>query len=203
MSDTLNESKLTLILLPGMDGTGELFERFLSVLPAWIQPKVVRYPPRQPLSYSDLLALVQRTLPVSEPFVVLAESFSTPIAIRLAAEGPPNLMALIICAGFIESPIRGIVRLGVSLLAPILFRIPPPGFAIRTLLVGRNASVELVRSARMTISSVSPTFYSEGFGKCCDVTRGSGWLMLQHRFCTSWQIKTISWVVRLSTRLRG
>jgi pimeloyl-ACP methyl ester carboxylesterase len=156
MSGTLNESKLTLILLPGMDGTGELFERFLSVLPEWIQPKVVRYPPCQPLPYTDLLASVRSTLPANEPFVVLAESFSTPIAIRLAAEGPPNLKALIICAGFIESPIRGVVRLAVSLLAPILFRIPPPGFAIRTLLVGRNASADLVRSTRTTISSVSP-----------------------------------------------
>jgi len=111
MSGTLNKSKLTLILLPGMDGTGELFERFLNVLPAWIHPKVVRYPSCQALSYTDLLALVRSTLPASEPFVVLAESFSTPIAIRLAAEGPPNLKALIICAGFIESPVRGVVRL--------------------------------------------------------------------------------------------
>jgi len=156
MSGTLSESKLALILLSGMDGTGELFERFLSILPAWIQPKVVRYPPHQPLSYTDLLASVRRTLPPSEPCVVLAESFSTPIAIRLAAERPPNLKALIICAGFIESPIRGVVRLCVSLLAPILFRFAPPGFVIRTLLVGRHAPVELVRSTRMTISSVSP-----------------------------------------------
>jgi len=35
--------------------------------------------------------------------VILAESFSAPIAIRLAAEAPPNLKALVICAGFIES----------------------------------------------------------------------------------------------------
>jgi pimeloyl-ACP methyl ester carboxylesterase len=48
-----------------------------------------------------------------------------------------------------------VARLCVSCLAPILFRIPPPAFAIRALLVG-NASVELVRSTRTTISSVSP-----------------------------------------------
>src|SRR5215469_15648461 len=160
MSDSVcgteDGSKLRLVLLPGMDGTGELFASFLNVLPAWIQPEVIRYPPRERLSYTDLLPSVRNTLPKSEPFVLLAGSFSTPIAIRLAAEAPSNLKALVICAGFIESPIGGLTSVWVSLLAPVLFQFPPPTLAIRTLLVGKDASVELVRSTRAAISSVSP-----------------------------------------------
>jgi pimeloyl-ACP methyl ester carboxylesterase len=151
---TADGSKLKLVLLPGMDGTGELFASFLNVLPEWTQPEVVRYSPLEHLSYADLLSSVRSALPKSEPFVLLAESFSTPIAIRLAAEAP--LKALVICAGFIESPIGGLASVWVSLLAPILFQFPPPAFAIRTLLVGKDASVELVRSTRAAISSVSP-----------------------------------------------
>jgi len=148
--------KLTLVLLPGMDGTGEMFAGFVKVLPGWIQPQVVRYPSREHLSFTDLLLSVRSSLPKSEPFVILAESYSTTIAIRLAAEAPPNLKALVICAGFIESPIRGLVRVLVSLLAPILFQFPLPAFAIRTLLVGKGASPGLMQSTRATISSISP-----------------------------------------------
>jgi pimeloyl-[acyl-carrier protein] methyl ester esterase len=150
-------STLRLVLLPGMDGTGELFAGFLKVLPRWIQPEVVRYPPRVHLSFTDLLLCVRSALPKSEPFVILAESFSTPIAVRLAAEAPPNLKALVICSGFIDSPIRGLVRVVVSLVAPILFHFPLPAFAIRTLLVGKDAPVGLVQGTRTTISSVSPS----------------------------------------------
>ena len=136
-----DRSTLKLVLLPGMDGTGELFAGFLKALPEWIHPEVVGYPRREHLSLTDLLLTVRSALPKSEPFVILAESFSTPIAIRHAAEAPPNFKALIICAGFIESPVRGPVRFLVSLLAPILFQLPLPAFAIKTLLAGKDASV--------------------------------------------------------------
>jgi pimeloyl-ACP methyl ester carboxylesterase len=150
-----NGSTLGLVLLPGMDGTGELFARFLKYLPGWIQPEVARYPSQERLALTDLLPSVRSALPKSEPFVILAESFSTPIAIRLAAETPPNLKALVICAGFIESPIRGPISFLMSMLAPMLFQFSPPAFAIRKLLVGKDASVGLVQSTRTTISSVS------------------------------------------------
>jgi len=151
-----DRSTLKLVLLPGMDGTGELFAGFVKALPEWIHAEVVGYPRREHLSLTDLLLTVRSALPKSEPFVILAESFSTPIAIRLAAEAPPNLKALIICAGFIESPVHGPVRFLVSLLAPILFQFSLPAFAIRTLLAGKDASVGLVQSTRAAISCVSP-----------------------------------------------
>jgi len=95
-----------------------MFAGFVKVLPGWIQPEVARYPSQEHLSLTDLLPSVRSSLPRSEPFVILAESYSTTIAIRLAAEAAPNLKALVICAGFIESPIRGLFRVLVSLLAP-------------------------------------------------------------------------------------
>jgi pimeloyl-ACP methyl ester carboxylesterase len=171
---TEDGSKLRLVLLPGMDGTGELFASFLNVLPAWIQPEVVRYSSREHLSYTDVLSSVRSALPKSERFVLLAESFSTPIAIRLAAEAPSNLKALVICAGFIESPINGLARVWVSLLAPILLQFSPPAFAIRTLLVGKDASVELVRSTRAAISSVSPGVLLGRLRMCFSVTKQRG-----------------------------
>ncbi len=93
-----------LFLLPGMDGTGTLFGPFVEALPEGFKGMPVAYPVDRPLSYSELAELVRKRLPVSESFVLLAESFSTPIAIQIAAENPPGLKAVILVAGFATSP---------------------------------------------------------------------------------------------------
>ena len=41
----------TLVLLPGMDGSGTLFEPFLRALPPDLPVKVLRYPGQDALSY--------------------------------------------------------------------------------------------------------------------------------------------------------
>ena len=84
----MDEKRLTLLLLPGMDGTGELFAEFVKLLPSWIEPRVVSYPRDRRLSYDQLLPILESALPSNKPFVILAESFSTPLAVRFAAESP-------------------------------------------------------------------------------------------------------------------
>lgn len=101
----MDREPLTLILLPGMDGTGELFADFVKQLPGWIEPRVVSYPRERKLSYDQLLLTVESVVPAAESFVVLAESFSAPLAVRFAARDPNRLEALILCAGFVlETP---------------------------------------------------------------------------------------------------
>lgn len=99
------DEKDILVLLPGMDGTGVLFAPLLSELDPRISPWVVPFPSDQPLSYDELLPLVRRALPSGEPFFLLAESFSGPLAIKLAAEAPGNLRALILVSTFIRNPL--------------------------------------------------------------------------------------------------
>ena len=144
-----------LVLLPGMDGTGELFASFLAALPNTIPAKVVRFPADPFLSYSELAALVESALQENEPFVLLAESFSTPPAIQFAATLPPNLKGLILCAGFASSPRRGLSRVLASVATPLLFHFKLPSFAERFLL-GTNAPASLRASLRSAISSVAP-----------------------------------------------
>ena len=85
-----------LVLLPGMDGTGELFRNFADVLPGSFETNTVKYPTDTYFTYSELASFVQAAVPVSEPFVLIAESFSTPLAIQYAATNPPNLRGLVI-----------------------------------------------------------------------------------------------------------
>ena len=62
-------AKTSLILLPGLDGSGLLFRPLISRLPPEIRPTVVTYPPDQALGYEDLLPRVMAALPNSSPFV--------------------------------------------------------------------------------------------------------------------------------------
>jgi pimeloyl-ACP methyl ester carboxylesterase len=147
---------MTLVLLPGLDGTGDLFADFVSALTPNLDARIVRYPKDRLLSYADLFSFVVSAIPENQPFVLLAESFSTPLAVRLAATNPASLKGLVICAGFIRNPVRGWLRQMKALVQPFLFRIPPPRLVIEHFLIGAQASCELRDAVHRTLRSVSP-----------------------------------------------
>ena len=94
----------TLVMLPGMDGTGELFSRFVAALGPGMEALVLRYPADQPLGYAELEARVREALPTDRPYVLLAESFSGPIGIELASQRPSQLEGLVLCCTFARNP---------------------------------------------------------------------------------------------------
>ncbi len=108
---------LTLVLLPGMDGTGVFFRDFVAAVESEFKPLVVAYPDDPSLGYSELEAFARVTLPRGEPYLLLAESFSGPIAISIAASNPPGLVGLILCVTFARSPHR-LLPLVVKVLKP-------------------------------------------------------------------------------------
>lgn len=138
---TDKKTQPTLVLLPGMDGTGELFKPLVTTLGSEYPTRVVRYP-NAPVGYAALTAVARRWLPTQTPFVLLGESFSAPIAIALAALQPPNLRGLVLCGAFARNPRPWLL----SALYPLL-RIPldlmvPPALA-NYLLLGRHATKHL------------------------------------------------------------
>ncbi len=149
-----------LILLPGMDGTGELFRDFANALPEEFKTVVVRYPTDNYFSYAQLSSFVESARPVSEPFVLVAESFSAPLAIQYAATKPSNLKALVICAGFVTSPLRGWRRFLCSRFAPLFFRVALPEIVAKHLLVGPCAPSSALAALRAAVSSVRPRVLS-------------------------------------------
>src|SRR5215472_15855847 len=75
--------RVSVILLPGLDGTGRLFDPLLKELPADLHARVVTYPTDARLDYAALEGLVEAALPKNDPFIIAAEAFSGPVAIRL------------------------------------------------------------------------------------------------------------------------
>jgi pimeloyl-ACP methyl ester carboxylesterase len=115
----VSNTPITLILLPGMDGTGELFAPFVQALNPNIQTIVVSYPKTEILSYAQLIKLASAHIPPNQPYILLGESFSGPIAIALAAQADSQLKGLILSCTFARNP-----RLHLSKLSFLLPTLP-------------------------------------------------------------------------------
>jgi pimeloyl-ACP methyl ester carboxylesterase len=145
----------SLVLLPGLDGTGEMFGPLLPELPDWLLPIVVRYPRDKAWGYAQLLPLAARSLPTDTPSVILGESFAGPLAVMLARRGPPGLRGLILCASFVRNPLRLVPSwLSAAAVTP-LFRLWPPLLAVRSY-PRRREFGQLLPLALAAIRSVRP-----------------------------------------------
>jgi pimeloyl-[acyl-carrier protein] methyl ester esterase len=137
-----------IVLLPGLDGTGTLFEGFTRAAPSGVHLDVAALP-REPLSYPELAASLAPRLQLDADTVLLAESFSGPLAILLAQHR--QLRTLVLCNTFVVPPRpRALAALPFSL----LFHLPLPGAIIRRYLVGRDASDALVKQVQTTVATV-------------------------------------------------
>jgi pimeloyl-[acyl-carrier protein] methyl ester esterase len=143
-----------------MDGTGTLFAEFIEALPSDMEATTLGYSSDRIQSYAELLQILESLLPASTPFVLVAESFSAPLAMQCAAQGHPNLRGLVICAGFASSPVRGWLKSVCLFLSPACFLVTPPTIAVRRLLVGHDASTSLVSAVKVAIRSVKPEVLS-------------------------------------------
>lgn len=148
-----DDEKLLLLLLPGLDGTGKLFARFVESLPATIGPRVIHLPAERPRGYADLVASIRPHLPVGRSFALLAESFSGPIALHLAAEQPDGLVAVVLIASFHRRPVAPWLA-ALRAFAGLAFQRPPPSWAIRRFLVGSDAPAELIAEIQSAVAEV-------------------------------------------------
>ena len=148
-------STLTLVLLPGLDGTGDLFTNLLPELPQDIEVIAAAYPARQFLSYSELVSWVGDLVPKNKPYVLLGESYGSPLAVKFAATHPFNLAGLILCAGFISNPVRKWRFVPRLLARPLFFQFRPPDFALKYFIAGAGAPESLIIAVERATLSVS------------------------------------------------
>ncbi len=145
---------ITLVLLPGMDGTGDLFAPFISALGSDFTVITVRYPTAGPQDYTALRDIAQSALPSGRPFVLLGESFSGPVAVSLAASEPAGLVGLILCCSFVRNPwpLLNVLHSLVQLL-PVKWI---PVTLLNRVLLGRFATQQLRSAFNQTLARVSP-----------------------------------------------
>ncbi|HKE88377.1 MAG TPA: alpha/beta hydrolase [Vicinamibacterales bacterium] len=95
---------MTLVLLPGLDGTDVFFRPLLRALPSWVRPIVVQYPADTGHDYAGLFTLVSEAVRGVDDFWVLGWSFSGPLALMLAAAEPRRTRGVILSASFVRPP---------------------------------------------------------------------------------------------------
>ena len=152
----------TVVLLPGMDGSGLLFEEFVAALPVGLNAVVVKYPPDRALDYRDLEAVARSALPTKHPFLLVGESFSGPIAISLAAAGPAGLRGVVLVCSFARSPVWA-----PRSLRPLISLLPVwlvPLRVAAAVLLGRSQSPTLRARLRSAIANVKPTVWRARLG---------------------------------------
>jgi pimeloyl-ACP methyl ester carboxylesterase len=135
MSDT---QKLGVLLLPGLDGTGELLKDLRNRLSAQRPVQVISYPADKPLGYDQLTTLVLDRVP-KERFVILGESFSGPIAIEVAALEKQRVAGLILASSFARHPMPTLLAAA----APMLDLKWIPRSIVEAVLMGSAGDLEL------------------------------------------------------------
>jgi pimeloyl-ACP methyl ester carboxylesterase len=123
------------ILLPGLDGTAELFEPFVAAAPATFRLRPMALPKDRPRDYGELTTWVLDQLP-AEPFALIAESFSGPLAL-LVADRCPRVTAIVLCASFVEPPLPSLL----AHLPEFVWSRPPPHALLSFFLTGGDRTL--------------------------------------------------------------
>jgi pimeloyl-ACP methyl ester carboxylesterase len=128
-----------------MHGTPELMDDFQAAAPRDARVEAAALP-TQLAEYSELASYFERTLRLTPESILIAESFSGPLAIMLAERC--GAAALILCNTFAKAPyFSALALLPLTLIA----RIPPPSFLVRYFVIGAGASDGMVEQVRRAI----------------------------------------------------
>lgn len=148
-------SPLTVVLLPGIDGTGKMFGPLINQLPDWLMPLVLDYPTQDVLSYPELAAQLFTRLPADTPFIIVAESFAGPLALMLSENAGPQLKALVLCATFVSNPRPWLSKLAPLVLHEWVMAQPPRKWMARLFVTG-DAPDDMLERALSIHKTVSP-----------------------------------------------
>lgn len=145
-----------LVLLPGLDGTGQLFAPLQSVLPSTFTTSVVKYPGDQIVPERELFACIRSVIPWGHPYVIVAESTAGALALRFVAAQRQNIRAVVLAACFITNPFKSMARWATSLFSKPWLQKEPTAPLVRKHLVGEDAPDLLVESVTTALRSLKP-----------------------------------------------
>lgn len=148
-----NHEKLHLVLLPGFDGTGLLFNDFINKCPPEFTTEVIKIPSDGIQTYENLEERIHPNIPNKSRIVLLGESFSGPLATKIAANQNENIIGLILVSTFIKSPKSPYFNyLPINMLA----KIPIPICLMQYLLLGKEKDIGFTNSLKAIRRHLSP-----------------------------------------------
>jgi pimeloyl-ACP methyl ester carboxylesterase len=139
-----------IVLLPGLDGTGDLFDRLAARLQPELVVKVVRYPPDPSLGYAGYAEIVRNEIG-GRPVYLLGESFSGPVAVRVATQLGRQVKGVVLAATFVKNPWPAFLIRRAALVDP---RTTPSNIR-DAILLGPYGDPELVRKINEVVRTLS------------------------------------------------
>jgi pimeloyl-ACP methyl ester carboxylesterase len=141
---------MRLVLLPGLNGSSSLFAPLLAQL-GDLPCSVLELPHHGPQGHDNLAKALGDQLGKT-PFVLLGESFSGPLAFRLALRHPSAMKSLILAASFLSPP-HPLLPLACRL--PIPTNLPAPAWLLRWLCI-EDAAPAVLQLLENEVRHLSP-----------------------------------------------
>ncbi len=149
-------------LLPGLHGTPDLYAPLLATAPDWPH-STCAYPADLSATANSIVQAIADSVPVGTPYVLVAESFSGPFAVKFAAQRPAGLTAIVLVNTFLRIPMRPFVAC--TALVPVWH----PWFLTRALLLNRVSNKEVVALCRRIIGDLSGSLIAARLRLLCTV----------------------------------
>ncbi|MEN0037402.1 MAG: alpha/beta hydrolase [Cellvibrio sp.] len=147
------EKKITLVLLPGLNGTAGLFDPLLAVATDEYELLVISYPTHEVKSYEELTEYVLGKISsIDGRFVLVGESFSGPIAIFILAKNITNHIGTILVASFESAPYFTFTK---YLPWTFIFSVAPMLYWLRIKLSDKNTS-SILKAASIELQKIKP-----------------------------------------------
>ena len=145
----------TLVLMPGLDGTGLLFERFLSALPPDIRTHIIEYP-KGAVPLEEYATVVAGGLPAGR-VILLVESFSGIVALYLLRKHHVLAEKVIFVASFGSTPRRYLSVL-ILFFPALAWSIPLiPSATWRFFCLGAGATPADIAKLKGVLAQVNPS----------------------------------------------
>ena len=145
-----------LILLPGLDGTGNLFEPLINEIQNERSIEVISYPLNEALTYSELVSFVGNKIENENSIYIVAESFSGVIALNLLKKYKNKIEGIILVASFITPPHKHLLKLSSLLPVKSLLKFEIPNFLIRRYCLGSEVAESVIIKFKSIIKLVNP-----------------------------------------------
>lgn len=147
---------ITLVLAPGLDGTGLMFAPLLAALPSHIKTQVIRYPADGRWTLREYAHFLAGQMPAGR-VVVLGESFSSIVVLELLASKLRPIEAVIFSAGFAEPPQPGRLWLTRIPVLPTLMIACAPRRMVRRHLLGSSPTPQQIAVLASIRGHVQPS----------------------------------------------
>jgi pimeloyl-[acyl-carrier protein] methyl ester esterase len=147
----------TIVFLPGIDGTGVSFGPLGEVLPPDVIAKIIRYPTDKLISFEETVQCARDQIQSDQKeVIVLAESFSGPVAVALVGSGQLKAKCLILCATFARSPRPALLKILNYLPLELLLKLPFPRFLLKQLVEGEKEATDVFLSMWARVKTMVP-----------------------------------------------